>query len=422
MKKIGIITYHAVCNFGAQLQTISTVGFLKRNGYEPIVIHWYPKDLDEEQKKRVPEEQYSCHNNFAEQNMPLTKLCRTENELLQVLDENELDAIILGSDALFKYLPESERIVFSARKLRFVNVFTSDRGLEGNPFWGNFIPKMKKQIPVAVFSVSSQDAAYEKVNKREYDGLKKSLERFAYITVRDEWTKQMVRYFLGDLDISVTPDPVFSFNQNNYLAEPSKKDLLSKYGIPEKYVLLSFSLWYMRKKYVRKIETILKTKGYTAVAFPMPEGLKDYGLSCKITAPLSPLDWYYLIKYSDVYIWERMHPVIVALHNAVPFFCFDQYGLIKYKLPIISKFHLPFVSRFDKKFFWETSKIYHILSKANLLSNVVPYIKYRTITPSEVINRLLTFNVENYLSFSNEYQKAYEKNMNYIINLLDNKL
>lgn len=43
--KIGILTYHCVPNFGAQLQALSTVCYLKRAGYEPILLNWYPKDL-----------------------------------------------------------------------------------------------------------------------------------------------------------------------------------------------------------------------------------------------------------------------------------------------------------------------------------------------------------------------------------------
>lgn len=418
MKKIGIITYHAVCNFGAQLQAISSVGFLKRNGYEPIVIHWYPNDLEENQKKLVSEDQYNYHKNFSEQNMPLTKLCRTENELLQVIDEDNLDAIILGSDALFKYLPISERIKFSLRKLRFVDIFTSDRGLTENPFWGSFIPKLKKQIPVIVFSVSSQDAAYKKVNKQEYDELKRALERFTYITVRDEWTKQMVRYFLGDLDIPVTPDPVFSFNQNNYLPVPTRDDLLKKYGLPEKYVLLSFNLNYLRSGFIRKLEVALKSNAYTAVAFPMPEGLKDYGLSHKISTPLSPLDWYYLIKYANGYIGERMHPVLVALHNGVPFFCFDHYGLKEYFVPIISKFNVPFISKFTRKIHWDTSKIYHILSKANLLKYAIPYNDCKKITPLEIVDKLLSFDTKSAMMFSEEYKNLYERYMHNILKLV----
>jgi len=414
MKRIGIITYHAVCNFGAQLQAISTVGFLKRKGYEPVIIHWYPEDLDEIYQKRISSEQYQCHIDFAEQNMPLTKLCRTEGELVQVIDENNLDAIILGSDALFKYLPASKRKVFSKRKLKFVKAtFASDQVWEGNPFWGSFITQLKKDIPVVVFSVSSQNAAYNKVNEQEYEELKKSLERFKYVTVRDEWTKQMVEYFLGNIDIPVTPDPVFSFNQNSYLPVPTKQDLLSKYNIPDKYVLLSFRHNYLNNDYIKEIETRLKSEGYTAVAFPTPEGLKDYRLTCRVSTPLSPLDWYYLIKYADGYIGELMHPIIVSLHNAVPFFCFDEYGLSKTIIPLV-------YNRYIRK----SSKIYHILSKANLLDNMVSYHKdFRKITPQEVVNRLFTFDKQNTIQFLEFYQKQYEKSMNQLlekINTLNN--
>jgi hypothetical protein len=126
--KIGILTYHCVCNFGAQLQTISTVGYLKRNGYDPIVIHWYPKDLDESYQKRVPGEQYKEHIHFTEQYMPLTRLCRIEEDIIHVVEENKIDAVFIGSDAVFKYIPLACRRAFSRRKLKFIDLeFFSDQ-------------------------------------------------------------------------------------------------------------------------------------------------------------------------------------------------------------------------------------------------------------------------------------------------------
>jgi len=197
----------------------------------------------------------------------------------------------------------------------------------------------------------------------------------------------------------------------------SRSDLLGRYKLPEKYVLLSFNMRYLQNIYIKKLEAILKSKGYTAIAFPMPEGLKDYGLSYKIGIPLSPLDWYYLIKYASGYIGERMHPILVALHNAVPFFCFDHYGLTEYNIPIVSKLNIPFISKYDKNFIWATSKIYHILSKADLLSNVVSYKNHKKLTPLEVVNRLLTFDLEKAVLFSIKYQKLYEKSMCDILRL-----
>lgn len=411
-KKVGIITYHCVCNFGAQLQTLSTVGFLKRKGYEPVVIHWYPSDLDNINQQRISKEQYACHIDFAEKNMPLTRLCRTEEELLQVIEDYNLDAIILGSDALFKYLPKSERKIFSKTKLWIVQAsFTSDQLLDNNPFWGSFIPRLKRKIPVAVFSVSSQNTPYKKTDNLEFNKIKESLDQFKYITVRDEWTKQMVKYFLGDKDIPVTPDPVFSFNPNNYLPVLSEQELKNKYNLPDKYVLISFRFEKIEKQFIKELSERLVANGYTPIAFPHPEGLKDFGLEHKIESPLPPLDWYYMIKYSAGYIGERMHPIVTALHNAVPFFCFDHYGTIK-KI-------IPYQNRIGK-YIQESSKIYDILSKCNLQDYMVSYKKgFKKIRPTDVVNRILTFDRAGSMIVSNTLQCKYEEGMNTLIQYLN---
>lgn len=66
--------------------------------------------------------------------------------------------------------------------------------------------------------------------------------------------------------------------------------------------------------------------------------------------PIDPMDWYCLIKYSHAYIGVLMHPIIVALHNAIPFFSFDQYGI---RMGLYKNY--------------KSSKTYHILREANLL-------------------------------------------------------
>ena len=58
--------------------------------------------------------------------------------------------------------------------------------------------------------------------------MRQCLANFKQITVRDSWTKQMVEYVMGTNDIKITPDPVFSFNKNNYLEIPAKKSVIGK--------------------------------------------------------------------------------------------------------------------------------------------------------------------------------------------------
>ena len=111
--KIGILTYHCVPNFGAQLQATSTVGYLKRMGHEAVVLNWYPQDHEDMYAQRVPREQIAAHNAHTDTYLPITQKCRNEKELINVIEQNNLDAIFVGSDALFKYVPESKRKIFS---------------------------------------------------------------------------------------------------------------------------------------------------------------------------------------------------------------------------------------------------------------------------------------------------------------------
>ena len=97
--RIGVLTYHCVPNFGAQLQAMSTIGFLKRVGHTPVLLHWYPKDLEDVYRRRVSKEQIVCQMQFAEDNFPLSSLCRNEKQLIKEIEKQQLDMIITGSDA-----------------------------------------------------------------------------------------------------------------------------------------------------------------------------------------------------------------------------------------------------------------------------------------------------------------------------------
>ena len=102
--------------------------------------------------------------------------------------------------------------------------------------------------------------------------------------------------------------------------------LSEKYKLPNRYALITFSRGIVENDYIRQICILLLREGITPVAFPEPEGLVDFGLTNKIELPLNPMDWYALLIHSEGYIGTRMHPIIVCLHNSVPFFSFDGNG------------------------------------------------------------------------------------------------
>lgn len=406
--RIGILTYHCPPNFGAQLQAVSTVGFLRQVGHEVIVLNWYPKDLEEMYSHRIPPQQVICHNQFAQKSLPLSEKCQKENDLIAIVDSLHLDAIIAGSDALFKYIPLKKYRHFSKRKLKYIYNFTplSCERLDGNPFFGAFLDKLQNRIPASTYAVSSQNCPFSSMTEREKRSMRDALSNYRMITVRDEWTKRMVENITKRKDIRIFPDPVFSFNSNCYLSVPSKKEIFERFNLHDDYILLSFSNWHTSQDYIHSIAEEVNLRGLQPVALPMPEKLFAAGIDKQIDLPINPLDWYALIIHSKGFIGERMHPIVVCLHNAIPFFSFDEYGIKEEK------------GLFSKKMVYNpsSSKTYLIVSEAGLSDNLYSY-KGATQLPSpqHVVNMLLRFDTPKCKSFANLKQEEYQEGMKAIL-------
>lgn len=397
---IGILAYHSACNYGANLQVLSTVGYLKRNGYNPIVINYETDDFIHFYKRVTPTNVYDAFYTFRHQTMPLSKHCHTNDSLVKVIEDCKLDAIIIGSDAVAQHHPLLSRINFPTRTLLSVTQMTSDRYFP-NPFWGTFVEDLKKPIPMAILSASSQDSNYKLFASSLKAEMWQQLQKFTYISARDEWTKEMYSVVSnGNLNVEVTPDPVFAFNANCSDIVPSKQEILEKYHLPEDYLLLSFlNSRTVSLKWLEEFKVHAEQQGLTCVALPFPQGMKfKHCLDYEIPSPLLPLDWYALIKYSQGYIGHNMHPIVVSLHNANPFFAFDNYGIKK-----LNGFYSSDYS----------SKIKHILSLADLEENRISCVNRSFIAPDPkyVLDKVVNFDTNKAQQFSTLYLKKYENMM-----------
>ena len=404
---IGILTYHCVPNFGAQLQVLSTVECVKSLGHTPFVLNWYPKDLEELYSHRICKEQILCHNFYTEKYLPVTSLCRTEKDLLKTISDNNIDFILTGSDALFKYVPKAKRRYFSLRKFRCItqNIISCE-DFPNNPFFYDYYEKLEEKIPVVALSVSSQNCPYKSMDKEERCLIGKSLKNFKKITVRDEWTKEMVEFLTGISDIKVTPDPVFAFNNNCNKYIPSKDEILEKFSLSDKYVLFSFSNKYISDSYINSVITECEERCLQPVALPMPESLRDFGLKDTIKLPLLPIDWYALIKYSCGYIGERMHPIVVCLHNSVPFYSFDEYGVLKRHLGgLVKKVNI------------QSSKTYHIVKKFGFLNNLYSIKSGQQPIAKEIVESLFCFDKNKCNIIAKKTSEDFISTMTELINL-----
>ena len=383
---IGLITYHWVANYGANLQMLSTYKYLESRGLSPIVINWIPAACKSYYEKVAGIIQMKCHLDFLNRHCRVTREFSDQKEIHAIIKDYDIRGLVIGSDSLFNIMMPR----FNVMRMR-QSIPTEDHT------WPNLFWCYDIKIPHVALSVSSQNASYKKFHKEKTE-IGKALKRFNAISVRDDWTKEMVLYFTrGEIAPPVTPDPVFAFNKN-VPQDIDKNDILNKFHLPEKYVLFTFNEGRMKspQKWIEEIKRLFHEQGITCVYLPRSTGSQNLVLDYSIKMPIDPMDWYNLIRFSAGYIGVLMHPIVVCLHNSVPFYSFDHYG----------KGHIMFASK-------ESSKIYHILKKADILSNHF-FLKNHIFFPDpyEVFMSIVNFPIDKIKKFSSEQGEECLANMN----------
>ena len=186
---------------------------------------------------------------------------------------------------------------------------------------------------------------------------------------------------------------------------PTEKEIRSRFNIQGKYYLICFyrTNW-PNQKWANSLMEEAHKKGVKCVSIQMPQGGRNSNFDKDIELPLDPLDWYALIKYSNGYIGNNMHPMIVALHNNVPFFIYNIHGrsILHGRIQLI-----------------QTSKEYDLLSRFDLQRNLVPQPFLRLISPKTIVKRLSTFDLNKCRYASQILQLGYEDMMKQILDKLE---
>lgn len=401
MKTVGLLTYHWVPNFGAQLQTLSSIGYLRKHGYNTVVINWVPDRLYELYVKLTSDEQLKAHADFQQYYGTVSPICRTDEDICKTISNCSIDFVIIGSDSVLTYKPYIDRYSIYKWGVKLLKPFEDNEF--PNPFWGSFL--YKKEIPTVMMSVAAQNTNYPHIvfRRRRF---KELLNKMSYISVRDIWTKKTIQYLTkSEINPEITPDPVFAFNQN---LDPTliidKQTILAKYGLPDSYVIVSYSKNYFGEEWLGSLITLFHNSGYKVVSIPRATN-KPFkpGADINIELPIEPLDWYYIIKYSSGYIGELMHALLVALHNSVPVFSIDEYGFTK-----------------DGAIDCSSSKIYQILNYYGLSdwSYNVKQKKVEKPTADFVYNKIMLFDKKLCEEKSRIRLDEYNKMMNQILSIM----
>lgn len=403
--RIGVLTFYKTNNFGANLQGISTYYALQKLGHTPIFIDYQSvyTETEWETIKKTP--QGNIHNEFVNNYIQKqTEVCHNIAELQDTIDKYDIEAIIIGSDAVVQHHPLADRIRRGRRRPFYIQHYRPE-SMFPNLFWGEgFV----ETLPCAMLSVSSQNSEYKHFTGRLRKEMYSLLRHFRYISVRDNWTKDMFHAIDGRLNVNITPDPVFAFNYNAGHLIPSKEDIASKYTLPPKYLLVSLHSQCLSIGELDKLKNRAEENGITCIALPMPEGYKfSHHFDVEIPMPLSSIDWYALIKYSNGYVGSNMHPIVVALHNAVPCFSIDHWGTTNF---------------WGKKKKDGSSKVEDILRTYGLEDNRCEIVNDKcAVAATFIINKILSFPKDKVAEISVDKYTQYCEMMNTLLKSLEKR-
>lgn len=356
--KIGVLTFLHVANFGANLQATSTYYYLKNQGHTPIFINYTSYQVEitnkiSQLKKKLQNRSISIqtleHEKFIkEQIKNQTRNVHTCSQVFEVIKEEGIEAVIIGSDAVAQHWPLFSTLKLGKHRPFWIEPLQQERRFP-NSFWG---VGFSDKIPTAMMSVSSQNSKYPIFTKSVLKRIAKQIDTMTYISVRDAWTKDMMLAAQPSRSIEVTPDPVFALNYNLGDLIPSENDIRRKFELPEKYVLIGLRSQVYTYEELDKMNELLMSEGKECVAFNI-DGVYAYKHPFKyeIKLPLNPLDWFGLIKYASAYIGSNMHPIVSSLTNGVPCFSIDNWGIVDF---------------WGKKKTSKSSKVYDVLSQYGL--------------------------------------------------------
>lgn len=409
--KIGVLTFLRVANFGANLQALSTYSYLRNHGHEVVFLEYisrntvfYKKisELRGRIKKKSHDVQEKEHYRFIDNQMPLQiRNLHTDDEVYKAIEDNHIDAVVVGSDAVAQHWPIGSTLKLGKHRPFWFEPLQGERRFP-NPFWGcGYADK----IPTAMMSVSSQNSKYKSFSSHTRKCIARQLSYMKYISVRDSWTRDMMLSCDPTLKIEITPDPVFALNSNMGECIPTEEYIRNKYKLPANYVLVGLRSQVLSVSQLNELNAQMQKEGKECVAFCIDGGYPyNHPFSFQVPIPLSPLDWFALIKFASAYVGSNMHPIVSSLANAVPCFSLDNWGTTDF---------------WGRKKSSASSKVYDVLSQYGLQENWAQIEDGKAdVTISYIVEKLRSFPIEEVRNKSERRTGVYNAMMQHILDVL----
>lgn len=233
MLRVAIITFHRAINYGAVLQTYALSRYLKESGYDVRVLDYRANAIENSYKVKFGLDAYSLKRmllcpfseakkrefyRFVDENIPHTRPLYTQDDLRK--EAQNFDFIVTGSDQVW-----------------------NSQWTEGDEaYLLNFCKDKQKVSYAASIGKSS-------ISEEEQQRLKKYLQNYRMISVREKTGKDLLDSFLQK-DISVNCDPVALLSKESWMkvaTSPKERNYILVYMLVKSDSLMNAAVEYGKK-------------------------------------------------------------------------------------------------------------------------------------------------------------------------------
>ncbi len=376
--KIGILTFHSVANFGANIQSSSTYFKLKLLGHDVCVLNYKDTVTEKKHKKMAGEEQYELHQDYFKTYINQSPVLRNKDDITEYVKQWEPDLIICGGDAVL--LHESNA--------------APDRQC-GNPFWLTWMKDLPVPPAACYLSASSRGSDFSKIPEDLRNEVAAIFGQIKYFSTRDNWTTHQVQWVTKGMQVPFhCPDPAFAYKFDGSIPSEYSAAAVSR---RQSYILLQANPRNLSKKWVEEFRQLAHQQGLEVYSFPTTFGNTQFDLDETISLPLHPLEWYSWIQNAAGCITRLFHGQICSMSAGVPFINID------------TQQRYPWLSR-------SGSRAYDLAVRADCPGRVQPTVSARYLmSPQKTIKLLRSSYRPSIMAYAEFARDLYSRTINKIL-------
>lgn len=294
-KRICIITWYKVPNYGAYLQAYAMKRVLEEKGCD---VFFYDYD-----RKLLPYNKYNLVKH------PLQTICR---KLLKKQIENNAD-FYSEKDKIFKTIISKTFEVAQLNNEYLLCIIGSDEIFNIESGYNSFqFSSPVKAIKTISYAASFGETSIEMIDfYKVRNVLQTNISNLAGISVRDENSMKLIKN-LTDKDAVVHIDPVllYGFKKECGLMKNPKKDPY--------IVFYSYGSHLLKKEYINEIIKFAKENGLTIISCGYYHSWCDENINC------SPFDFISYVKHASYVITSTFHGAVFSILLNKQFCVFPQ--------------------------------------------------------------------------------------------------